>query len=121
MMGMNQVELDRPNPSSSFPRDTFPHPSPRSETAFHKIEACSEATLTHSRTSCPLCKPLLFPGHKPDAKGHTFQFPTGQGRRKAQGEEVFLLPTPPLPALSPEALSYLHQFPITLANSQEIN
>lgn len=53
-------------------------------------------------------------------KGRTFQLPTGWSRRKAQSSEVPLLPTLN-PPLGPEALSYLHQCPITLANSQEIN
>ncbi|XP_053518051.1 uncharacterized protein LOC119042781 [Artibeus jamaicensis] len=92
----------------------------RIETAFHKGEACSETTSTAEPPTSLQASPPL-PGGTPGAEGQ--HLPVAQRLEQDEGPKLRGAPPPhpQRPALPPEALSYLHQCPITLANSQEIN
>lgn len=76
--GRNRVELRASNPGLPCP---FPS---RTETAFHKAEACSEATI-HGRHRAPLAGlPPAACMHTRCSGDPTFEFSAGWGRRKAK-------------------------------------
>ena len=116
--GRNQVELDTPNSSPSCLLFSLPHHPPGIETAFHKAEACSQATSTHSRNvQTSLQASPLLPGCTP---GAVAALPWSSPRAGAGESPGLRSSAPPHPSTSGSAprAADLHQLPITLANSR---